>query len=650
MRSFRSFWPIAGLAICGFLLAGIADHAGTPQIAFADEGWRAVALPARPIYITSNADTFWVCGTDEMIARSSDGGQTWQLRHLIVDGEVLLGVRFIDEKTAYASGTNGLILWTKDGGETWISSTVGTESIVDISFGDEQHGIRHSRSAVEITSDAGATWLPISKPQTDQDLEKFKIVGGVAALDKNHFMILMEEGPYSDQIFLFTSDGGKIWKTNYVPSVGIRRLAVHDGEYWAFGMEVIEKDKPGGGHSVPLALHSRDGVRWVHGARSPKELQACTEQGCILWDGAIVDLYHEKPLLWSVPADQSLTSVWALARGTVCSVGLAVKCVSSRLVDAPPPKPETNQSVFQSVSAEPPAAGCVACNLESFSVHKDLGWKGILNLDFLVKRNGTVGEVKVQTTAPKEIESTVADRVKGWVFEPSHEKNSATTPGHASVGIECYPFTDQAEGSCSFKTGLIHLLPAGGGVIGGVIPPVATPMDPQLKADIQRLFEVQRLREHSAKAGRTLFESMRPMLLASLPPTASRQAILDAYVEKLLDLFKSDDFTDRVAASYAKYFSDDDIKALTKFYETPAGQHFNEAFPQLVGELNGAGQQLALENISRIFKELCKEYPELKGVAKFCPASPSQDKKSLLQPGFPSMRDSFTPRPTNSGR
>jgi hypothetical protein len=140
------------------------------------------------------------------------------------------------------------------------------------------------------------------------------------------------------------------------------------------------------------------------------------------------------------------------------------------------------------------------------------------------------------------------------------------------------------------------------------------------------------------------------MLLASLPPTASRQTILDAYVEKLLDLVKSDGFTDRVAAIYAKYLSDDDIKALTKFYETPAGQHFNEAFPQLVGGLNEIGQHLAMENMPGIFKELCKEYPELQGVAKFCPASPSQDKKSLLLPGFPSMRDSFAPRPTNSGR
>jgi photosystem II stability/assembly factor-like uncharacterized protein len=107
MRSSGSFWRIAGLAICGSLLPGIANHACTPQIVFADEGWRPVALPTRPLYIISNAETFWVFGTDEMIAASSDGGQTWQLKHQTTDVEVLLGVGFIGEKTAYASGTNG---------------------------------------------------------------------------------------------------------------------------------------------------------------------------------------------------------------------------------------------------------------------------------------------------------------------------------------------------------------------------------------------------------------------------------------------------------------------------------------------------------------------------------------------------------------
>lgn len=61
-----------------------------------------------------------------------------------------------------------------------------------------------------------------------------------------------------------------------------------------------------------------------------------------------------------------------------------------------------------------------------------------------------------------------------------------------------------------------------------------------------------------------------------------------------------------------------------------------------MGERNEIGQHLAMQNMSRILKELCKEHPELQGVAKFCPAS--ADKKSLLLlPDFRSMHNSFRP-------
>lgn len=638
----RPRWPVWRRlcpAICVFIFAaGFAHNVSSPQVAFADEGWRSVVLPARPLFIASNADTLWVCGIDELIASSPDGGKTWQVKHKKSDGEVLLRIGFVGEKTVYAAGTNGLLLWTKDAGETWTSMKAGSESILDISFGDDQHGIRHTRSTVETTRDGGATWNPIPDLQTNEELEKFKIVSGVAALGSDHAAILLKEGPYSDQIFLITGDGSKTWKTNYIPSSGIRQLTVNHGEYWALGMEVIEKDKPGGGYAVPLALHSADGMKWIHGARSPKEIYECTDQGCILWDGAIVGVYHEKPEFWAVPADHSLTPVWALAQGTICSVGPALKCVNARPVDAPTPRPESKETVYQSVSTESPAPGCVACSLEPLDVHKDVAWQGMLHLEIVIEKNGAVGEVKVQPTPPKEIESTVEERVKGWVFEPSHTRDSENTKLQTSLRITCYPFTDHEEGSCGLRPGSTAPMPGTIEIIGGIIPPKDAPISPLLRADILHLFEVMHLQEQTTKGGRAIFDSMRPALLNSLPLTANRESIVDTYMDKLLGLFKSDDYMGRQVALYAKYFSDDDVKALTKFMETPAGQHFFSVSPQVAGEQFRIGQQLAVEQMPRILKELCKEYPELQGEAKFC--SPPEDKKSLLLPGSSLFHDS----------
>lgn len=114
---------------------------------------------------------------------------------------------------------------------------------------------------------------------------------------------------------------------------------------------------------------------------------------------------------------------------------------------------------------------------------------------------------------------------------------------------------------------------------------------PQLKTDILHCLDVAHAKEKEISAGRTLSESMRPRLAESLPPTPNRDKILDSYVIKLIALLQTEEFADRWVAVYAKYLSDDDIKALTQFYETPAGQHFNAAMPQLVGDLNRLGRK-----------------------------------------------------------
>ena len=66
--------------------------------AFADQSavnvWNDVTLPFRPINIAAAGDTLWVCGTNEMITESSDGGKTWNVKHQNPDGEVLLNIAF----------------------------------------------------------------------------------------------------------------------------------------------------------------------------------------------------------------------------------------------------------------------------------------------------------------------------------------------------------------------------------------------------------------------------------------------------------------------------------------------------------------------------------------------------------------------------
>jgi hypothetical protein len=170
-------------------------------------------------------------------------------------------------------------------------------------------------------------------------------------------------------------------------------------------------------------------------------------------------------------------------------------------------------------------------------------------------------------------------------------------------------------------------------------------IDPQLKADILQLIEVSRLREREVEIGHVLMESMRPALLAAIPPTPNREKILEAYGEKLVSVLQSQEVMDRVAGAYAKFFTDEDIKAITQFYQTPAGSHFLEAGPKFAGELFAIGQGFAQQNLGSILGQLCHEFPELQGVAKFCPEGPAEKKSLLLEPRLPFAAGIVSPHP-----
>jgi photosystem II stability/assembly factor-like uncharacterized protein len=90
--------------------------------------------------------------------------------------------------------------------------------------------------------------------------------------------IVLSQGnaAYYSQKILITKDGGLNWKAVAIPSTGLTSLTAHGGEYWFAGMEVIGKEKPGGGYGVPLLMHSPDGETWTHLPRwSEKEFSVC---------------------------------------------------------------------------------------------------------------------------------------------------------------------------------------------------------------------------------------------------------------------------------------------------------------------------------------------------------------------------------------
>ena len=68
---------------------------------------------------------------------------------------------------------------------------------------------------------------------------------------------------------------------------------------------------------------------------------------------------------------------------------------------------------------------------------------------------------------------------------------------------------------------------------------------------------------------------------------------------------------DLVIPAYDRYYSDDEVKGLIQFYETPLGQKALSVHPKLVGELQEAGRKWG-EGIGRqSMLEVLSEHPDI---------------------------------------
>ena len=123
------------------LLKGVNGvEVGANSIFFLDErngwiaGWRGKAQGA------GSGVQFVKYLTDGMVARTTDGGQTWT-RHDSDTGRFLWDVVFFDAMKGWAVGSFGTTLHSHDGGVTWEKRPAATESVLrSLSFPDRYNG------------------------------------------------------------------------------------------------------------------------------------------------------------------------------------------------------------------------------------------------------------------------------------------------------------------------------------------------------------------------------------------------------------------------------------------------------------------------------------------------------------------------------
>jgi len=424
-------------------LAGSTTIMSTPP-----SPWWTASTPFRPTSLTDSDDTLWVCGADEMIAKSDDGGRSWQVKHQKADGELLLGIVFADRLHGFASGSNGAFLRTTDGGETWISSSLGTSTINAIAFADDRNGMLQAGLRVEMTDDSGVHWSPVIGFETDPSKKDYFEVLSFARLNANRAAIALHQKE-GENYFFVTQDAGKTWKTIHLDNTFAGTLFSRNSEYWAFGIEYLERQKSGG-YSAPVVLHSSDGISWSHGTRSPNEFTSCTSQGCFLYDGAIASLYGEKPTYLAVPADGTLQSSWALAKGNICVAGIKLKCALVETKDTAPPRPYISRPITTVVNESRLFDDCILCSSAAFAVPNTLRFRGVVDVSFDVAKDGTVGHVEVRKAPTIQVENEIQNIIGAWLFVPPRENGVPVTRNHRfTFNLGCFAFPGNDEGTCS---------------------------------------------------------------------------------------------------------------------------------------------------------------------------------------------------------
>lgn len=158
----------------------------------------------------------------------------------------------------------------------------------------------------------------------------------------------------------------------------------------------------------------------------------------------------------------------------------------------------------------------------------------------------------------------------------------------------------------------------------------AAQVDPEKAKQIRHLLDVMGVTKQASDMLRAMLpqmmksmeESMKSSMAGSMPgggESADAQQRVADYVrkfdqlmqEKMIQKFNGLDLASIYVPIYDKYFSADDIRALTAFYESAAGKKMVSSMAPMVSDVMGAMMPMMLKMTANIQNEIYAEHPEM---------------------------------------
>ena len=139
----------------------------------------------------------------------------------------------------------------------------------------------------------------------------------------------------------------------------------------------------------------------------------------------------------------------------------------------------------------------------------------------------------------------------------------------------------------------------------------ASAIDPAKEADIRKLMEISGTAALAKQIMDSMSENIKPLMTSSLPPGEYREKLIDLFFAKFHSKADVKQLLDMEVPIYSKYFSDEEVKGLIQFYQTPLGQKTISVLPKLMGEMSALRQQWGEQLGRQLMREVLAEHPDL---------------------------------------
>jgi len=143
-------------------------------------------------------------------------------------------------------------------------------------------------------------------------------------------------------------------------------------------------------------------------------------------------------------------------------------------------------------------------------------------------------------------------------------------------------------------------------------PAVQPKIDPVKEADIRHLLDVTGTAALVQQVISGMEQNIKPLMASSLPAGEYRDPLIELFFQRFNSKLDSKRLMDLAVARYDQNFSDEEVKGLIAFYETPLGQKVATVLPKLSAQLQQDGQKLGQQLGRESMIEVLSEHPDLK--------------------------------------